>query len=93
MNQQLDFSSIRKDNPLLVEQPKNILDETTILVKPKAGHVVFEINHVTEQVVLAETFKDANRPALTRIIKKKGCEYVCALNMKNAIKKFINRKK
>ncbi len=50
------------------------------------GHTLFEINHITKQVLVAETFIDDK--GKRRCMPKDGCEYVAALNMKNAIKKY-----
>ncbi len=69
-----------------------MIEELTHLVMIRQGHTVFEINHITKEVVVANTYPDVKRPALIRIVKKDGCDYVSALNMKNAIKQFNKRR-
>jgi hypothetical protein len=50
------------------------------------GHTLFEINHHTKEIVVANTFVDEQ--GKRRCMPQEGCEYVAALNMKNAIKKY-----
>lgn len=65
-----------------------MIEEGTRLVRTQRGHTVFELNHLTKEIVVADTFPDAARPSLTRIITKPNCDYVSALNMKNVIKQY-----
>lgn len=66
-------------------------------LRPHAGHTLFEINHATQEVKQAEyltqdvDFMDAANKNISlkkKLLVKEGCEYVSALNMKNAIKKY-----
>ena len=58
---------------------------------PHAGHTLFEINHNTQQVVVAEFIPSES--GKKKVLVKEGCEYVSALNMKNAIKKYLKKTK
>ena len=50
-----------------------------------AGHTLFEINHITKEVIPASIeIVDGKK----RVMVKSGCEYIAALNLKNAIKKY-----
>lgn len=49
------------------------------------GHTIFKINHITKEVLVADVVVDGTK---RKIIPEDGCEYVAALNMKNAIKHY-----
>lgn len=62
-------------------------------MRPHKGHKVFELDTKTGEIRLAEFepivvhFQQKGTPR-RKIIIKKGCQYVSALNYRNAIKKF-----
>lgn len=53
------------------------------------GHTLFEINHISKEIVAVPVFEQDGK---FKIYPTPGCEYVAALNMKNAIKKYNKRK-
>lgn len=57
----------------------------TEVPKMHQGHTLFEINHITKEVLPVTIFKADGKSI---IYPQAGCEYVAALNMPNAIKKY-----
>ncbi len=49
------------------------------------GHTIFKINHLTKEITVAEVVIDGTK---RKIIPEDGCEYIAALNLKNAIKHY-----
>lgn len=67
-------------------------------IKPKKGHLLFEINEKTGEIALAEFEKvasvyDNNRVLAVnrKVIAKEGYCYIAALNKENAMKRFNKR--
>lgn len=64
-------------------------------LKPKRGHIVWEINITTEKVVAAKYeehrtihIDEAVGVSTKDIVRRKGCIYISALNPKNALKRY-----
>jgi len=69
-------------------------------LKPQKGHTLFEMNVVTQEIVIAK-FEDividfnsalkGNYSKKQKVIINPNCIYVTALNKKNAAKKFLEK--
>lgn len=82
------------------EIPNKREEKYIATLHPQKGHSCFEMNLVTKEIKLAEfenvvvNYLDAangNHTKKSKIIVKKNCLYVTALNEKNATKKFIKK--
>lgn len=61
----------------------------TEIPKIHKGHTLFEVNHVSKEVVAVPVFEQDGK---LKICLAPGCEYVAALNIRNAIKKYNKEK-
>jgi hypothetical protein len=67
-------------------------------IKPKRGHIVWEINEETGEINPAEyksdtiSFVKSLAVPSEKLVIKKDCVYIPALNIKNAKKKYLNNK-
>ena len=78
--------------PIKLHAQKEIEKKTVFIGSTKLtpGHRVFEINERTLDCSEAkyETEVHFNAPNKRKIIIKEGCVYICALNSKNALKRY-----
>ena len=77
---------------LSVKTIKEIQKRLTGKIEPHANHILFEVNLATGKIILAEferILQWGQKPKKT-VLTKKGCVYVSAMNVKNAIKHFNN---
>lgn len=75
---------IEKKSFLEKENPFGLMHLGVMCVRP--GHTLFEINHVTKSITPAEYVEGPN--GKKSVFVKEGCEYIPALNLKNAVKRY-----
>jgi hypothetical protein len=85
--------NVKEKTEISFQQKKQVEKELVGVLKPHLGHSVFEINLETLAIKKAEftsyTFVIGQNHNKQELIVKKGCVYVCALNEKNALKKYL----
>jgi hypothetical protein len=85
--------NFKEKTEISVQQKKQVEKELVGVLKPHSGHSVFEINLETLVIEKAKfteyTFVIGQNHNNHELIVKGGYAYVCALNEKNALKKYL----
>jgi nitrogen-specific signal transduction histidine kinase len=101
----IDGVEIKKDKVEIVAQSEKKYQHQKLgTIIPHKGHTLFQINYVTGEVTVAEfektdvelsrLGKEANLKKIRhRVLIKKDCIYVSALNIRNACIKFEKKAK
>lgn len=89
----IDLTSKKDNTELSVQQKQQVEREFIGSIKPKNGHIVFEINVLTLEIVPAKfdelaILKFTSEKLKRTITINKDCVYISALNKENALKKF-----
>ncbi len=98
-NKELELN-VKNNIEVSIEQEQKYQQKHIGSIHPHRGHTLFEVNLATGKIDTAEfqqkdyvVGSDLNSgEARKKVIMKQDCVYISALNKRNALKKFMNRK-
>jgi len=83
----------KEKTEISIQQKKQIEKELVGVLKPHSGHSIFEIDVETLEVKYAQfvtyTFSIGKNHSNKELLVRDGFAYICALNEKNALKKYL----